>query len=419
MEFINSISRNGLENTIRRYKPSLFVSLHIFKDRKTNLLIILLGTFAVILITFINAFRKKKPILKNYHTLIYVPNEKYTRFITAFIQVYKKNYLIISDSKLSIDSITLNEASSFSRYHFFTMFLSNYAKLLKTCYRKGDLSKLKQFYWATLSILRREVLLESIFSKVKFENYFSLHPIDSFHSLIEVEFKKQFRSTYAIRPTTTGCSLENKFYFCDNLFYKSQEELDIYKSMCNPEINFLHGGLMYPDLKYHIKNRYFKQWLFFDTCTSKDEIRNQCRIDNIKTLLDFAKLNGVLVYFKFHPGLLEKEKQQTVLLLSKYSNVTVINNEIPWDIIDLSVGFSSTIFFDSILRGIPVYDIVQSFCFLDDLMSTYKINDVSDYKKILEFYSNRELIIQDQYKWLCNKYNYPNGLLNMSAILSK
>ena len=417
--FENSIKEVGISEALKLYSPGVFVTKHVLDSRETNRLRLLLGTVAIFVVTFIDLFRKKKKLSTSYNTLIYVPNDKYTRFLTALVTETSYSYLVVSDTKLSVDSITLSSISSFSRFGYFSSLIKSYFSILKLCSCRKENDLLCQYYWTMFSVLRRELLLQYMLKKVSFKNFLSFQPIDSYHSLVQVDFKDHFDRTFAIRPTTTIRSEENRLYRCDVLFYKSYDEYEIYNEMCDSRVQLEEGGLLYPKGLYSKKSEITKKCIFFDTCTSQNEKWNKSRLSFIPAFLEFAKNNGLYVYYKFHPGLLANLKSDTKTLLGQYDNVEIISDTIPWSDVDFSIGFSSTIFYDSILYGVPVLDMGEMTYFFEGDNKKYCINRVDDLTKISELYNHKEEITDIQYKWLCREFHYPDGMARINSMLTE
>lgn len=419
MKFVKDIEKYGLQTSLEMYCPGIFVTPHVLDSRKTNRVRVFFGTVAILCVSFINSFRKRKVLFNSYDVLVYVPNEKYTRFLTALADNAKYSYLVVSDSRLSIPSITLEDAASFSRLGYFGGLFSSYFRLKRNTTSADNKRLLCKYYWNIMSVLRRDLLLEKMLSKISFKYFFSLQPIDSYHSVIHVAYKNNFQKTLAIRPTTTTRNKENSCYICDVLFYKTEEEFDIYKEACNPAIQLVRGGLLYSTNIFRSHTRINNRCICFDTCTSKDEKWNQSRLSFLYAFLEYANKNSINVFYKFHPGLLAEPRKKTEEKLSQYDNVVIIDNNVPWDEVDFSIGFSSTIFFDSILHGIPVFDMGEMTYFFDKEHQVYCIKKVEELEILNDFYKNRDAFVNDQYNWICKKYNYPEGISLINRMLEE
>ena len=417
MSFIEEIENKGLKTTLEKYSPGILVSKHVLETRQTNGIRLIAGTLAIFAVSVADFFRKAKKTEKDYNTLIYVPNEKYTRFLTALTENAKYNYLVVSDSRLSVESFILSDYASFSRTTYLFPLIRDFFSVVRTCRKNNELSILRQYYWTMFSVLRRERMLNCILKKVKFKNFLSFQPIDSYHSIVQNSFKNKFITTFSIRPTTTSHSEENRYYKTDVLFYKSADECDIYKEMCSPEIKLEKGGLLYPSGLYGKGRIPTRKCMFFDTCTSKDEKWNESRQVFLNAYMEYAKENSLHVYFKFHPGLLPELRQVTEKQLADYDNVEIIDNKVPWGEVDFSIGFSSTIFYDSILHGVPVFDMGSQTYFFDDENSDYRVNKIEELKRVTDFYQHKEEVTEAQYNWLSKEYHYPQGIENINARL--
>ena len=417
MGFVNEVKEQGLQKALHVYCPGIFVTSHVLESRKTNISRIIVGTIAIFAISFIDMFKRAKALNTEYNTLIYVPNEKYTRFLEALVEHAEYSYLVVSDTKLSVDSITVKVFSTFSRLGYYNDLIKGYFMILRLCAQRKELRELGRYYWNVFSVLRRDILMDHMLKKIKFTNFLSLQPIDSFHTIVHEAYKQSFQKTFAIRPTTTTKNKENEFFVSDVLFYKTEDELAIYREACLSSIQLERGGLMYPSRMFESKTSETNKCICFDTCTSKDEKWNKSRVDFLKAFLEYAQKYQLYVYYKFHPGLLPFFRKETENMLCNYDNVKVIENEVPWDEADFSIGFSSTIFFDSILHGVPVYDMGEFTYFFDKEHQDYCIKTVGEIEKINIFYDHREKVVNEQYNWICAKYNYPDGLRHINRML--
>lgn len=417
MGFLKDIEKQGIRRAIEIYSPSVLVTNHLLDIPKKSYIRIFLGTMAIFLLSLLESFKRPKRVSTKYNTLIYVPNEKYTRFFSALVSDAPYSYLVLSDSKLSVDSITLHDFATFSRGGYFFLLIKRFFILLKISIVRKECNLFFYYYWIIISILRRELLLECMLKRVSFKNYLSFQPIDSYHSIIQTIYKHLFVKTLAIRPTTTSYSEENRFYESDILFYKSIDEKEIYEQMCRPNILLEEGGLLYPLFSIPSAKKLNNKCICFDTCTSKDERWNDSRLVFLDAFLKYAKKNRIYVYYKFHPGLLACLRRDMEKCLAMYDNVEIVKNDIPWNVVDFSIGFSSTIFFDSILRKVPVFDIGTKTYFFDEELQKYCINRLEDLDVITNFYKNKDVITEEQFMWLCRKYNYPDGMSRINRML--
>jgi hypothetical protein len=429
---INSIQllkENGIEKAIKTIFPVKFVSNHVSKHVRSNSWFFIIGGTFYLFSKFLFIKKKRFQINTKYHVLFYVPNNKYKKFADALTKNISFSYLIISEeiyenNVVSVDDYRLLNANNYP------------LKLLKVIFRlfiyslnTKQLSDFKKHYWNILSLVRRDLLAEALFKNVHFDKYFSFHPNEGFHQVIQIFYKEMFNKTYAIRPTTTSMAKEHQFISTDNLFYKTEDELNIFQCSNLNGVKLIKGGLI-ADNKAIEKDLARNAILFLDTCTNVNPESVRIRRKATEQFLQYASKLNVTVLFKFHPALINSELKRTKEKINSLAspNIKILNDNIPWEKIGLAIGFDTTLFYECFLNKIPVLSFRDEYYLFPNPINEFTnspvtaINNESDFELISRLLNDKVFLNNkqnEQYQWFSEQYNYPDGMNTIKQILAE
>lgn len=423
------LKEKGIESGVKSIFPVKFISNHISdKSRSNSWFYIIIGTIYLFLKLYFGN-KTRFQIKEKYDVLIYVPNWKYRKFSDALTKNISFTYLIISEevydlNVLSVDDFRLLNAKNFP------------FKLLKVLFhifiysvKSKQLLDFKNYFWVILSLIRRDLLAEELFNNVDFDKYFSFHPNEGFHQVIQNFYKGRFNKTYAIRPTTTSKAKEHQFILTDNLFYKTSEELNIYQSSNLNGVKLVKGGLILENKSFE-KDDEKKAILFLDTCTNIDPDSIIIRRKATEQFIQYVSNLNIDVYYKFHPGLATKELKRTKERLNSLANskIKILDGDIPWQLICLGVGFDSTVFYDCFLNKIPLLSFRGEYNLFPDVVNEFTHSPVIELRNEFDFAMISKLLYDkifwqnnkdEQYRWFREIFNYPSGMNSIKQILEK
>jgi hypothetical protein len=273
------------------------------------------------------------------------------------------------------------------------------------------------------------MIANALFQNVAFHKYFSFHPVEGFHQVIQNFYKANFKKTYAIRPTTTSMSKEHQFISTDNLFYKTESELQVYQHFNLSSIKLIKGGLI-ADPEPIPENSNKKGILFLDTCTNVNPASIAIRRKAVSQFLNFVSILNEDVYYKFHPGLIERELKRTKEKINSLENpnIEILNNDIPWDKISIALGFDTTLYYDCFLYKIPVISFRDKYYLSPNKTNEFtnspiiQINNETDFEIISRLLNDKTFLNNkknEQYQWFSENYNYPAGMNTIKQILAE
>ena len=422
------IEKKGINNGIKLIIPAKFSSLHYNVERNSSWAYIFGGSSYIFLSLLYKLFKVKKSCQfnSNYDVLFYVPNIKYERFLEALIKSSKISYLIISEENFKNNIISVDSFYRFKNYYYpfilFNLIFKTFIFSIKT----SQIKSFKNHYWHIVSLYRREIIVKTLLNNIRFKKYFSFHPNDGFHVIIQKFYKNCFQNTYAIRPTTTTFTPEHKFISTDNLFYKTEKEYKIYKNLHLKDVkNLSKGGLIANRIiekRLELKTKDYL--LFIDTCTNIDPKSPEIRRNAVVKIINYFSKKDLNVLYKFHPGLIKSERKKTERLINNlnYKKITILSEEIPWDKVNIAIGFESTLFYDCFIRNIPVLTLTQTFSLFQNKISEFSDPSILSIKNeddfsLIDRILNDKLFLkyaqEKQKKWFSKEYNFPNGMLHI------
>jgi len=428
---VQLLKDKGIEQGIITIFPVKLHTPHINKyRRKSSWFLIVGGTVYLLIKLVFNGVKKNRlKIKRRYQVLFYVPNNKYKRFVDALTENVSFSYLIIGEeiydpSVVSVDDYKLLHFKNYPLRLFrelYNLFLHS----LKT----NQLSDFRKNYWNILSLVRRDLTVNALFKQTAFDKYFSFHPVEGFHQVIQNFYKDNFKETFAIRPTTTSMSKEHQFISTDNMFYKTDNELQIYQRSNLKSLNLIKGGLI-ANPKPITENNNKKGILFLDTCTNVNPASIAIRREVISQFLNLISKFNEDVYYRFHPGLIESEEKLTKREIGSFANpkIKIINADIPWDKIKVAFGFDTTLYYDCFLYEIPVISFRGEYYLFPNKTNEFTnspvipINNESDFKaitKLLDDQSFWKHKKDEQFLWFSKQYNFPEGMEAIKGILAK
>ncbi|RAI91662.1 hypothetical protein LV83_01853 [Algoriphagus yeomjeoni] len=416
----------GIEQVINVIFPLISLSDHVSeRKRSKSWFYIISGTFYLLIKLFF--LRKKKlSINKNYDVLLFAPNLKYRRFVDAITNNVSFSYLVLSEESYDNDVFTVDDFKLFKSKNYVFTLLFRLINIYLSSYKSSQLNSFKINYWNILSLTRRDLTAKLLFNEVKFNNYFSFHPVEGYHQIIQNFYKTYFKNTYAIRPTTTTFSKEHQFIKTDNLFFKTDLEYKIYQHYILDSVNLIKGGII-AEPKEINKKVNTKGVLFLDTCTNINFESIAIRRKAISHFIEFSKHSKLNVYYKFHPGLINKERIFTEKIILENSRFKVIEDDIPWESISVALGFDTTLFYDCFLHRVPVLSFRKEYSLFVNLDSEFSSSPVIPISKKTDFEIIDKLnrsnslwheINDEQYFWFSKQYNFPEGLLIIKQILN-
>ena len=436
--FLEQFNREKYVVVLKRNLPTRYLSDHTFhykKKQKGNRIYLFLCGFFIISLYFFKQLYKSylfgcKSLSEDYKLLVYLPNRKYQRFYEAlFTREEKDNILLLTDELVDFDSVTKNHMIT-GRVDFFLKVLwTSFARCVRILYI--NIFNLRDEILEYSSILHlssavfQSFFLISLREQINILRIFSLHPNGDFHFIAKKVFNEEFHS---IRPDTTTYSLEHKYIETDYLYYKSEEEREVYESY-SIKTKLVKGGYLFNEIykpKRNFKN--VLKVLFIDTCTntmSGSDIIRQNAVSNFYEI--FGDNNrGIAVSHKFHPGLNDIEKEQTSVVLKTYG-INPILADVKIRDYDIVIGFYSTMFHDVLCSGVSfvelsgeynMYPLAQNSLYISPIL---KINSKKDFIQLLKLMSaNLSLLYPSElWNWYYGKYNIPEGKNSLKLNLLK
>ena len=426
---IKLFENKGIEQTIKFVFPVIFISAHVPKIvRSKSWVSIFLGTF-FLLSKFLFMKREILPTPNYYDVLFYVPNIKYKKYLEALTSNTSFSYLIISEDLkgeniISVNKFNVTNPRIYSSY-LFKVLLYIFILSIKT----NQFSDFKKYYWNILSFVRRHIIVDYLVENIQFKKYFSFHPVEGFHQIIQKFFKTKFKDTYAIRPTTTSMAKEHQFISTDNLFYKTEDELSIYQRSNLKGVKLIKGGLI-AENKLFEKDTARNAILFLDTCTNVSPDSITIRRKAVTQFLHFVSKLNSKVYYKFHPALIDSELKRTKEKINSLAkpNIKILDSDIPWEKIGLAIGFDTTVFYECFLNKIPVLSFREKYYMFPNPINEFTISPVmaikneSDFEIISKLLNDKVIRNNkksEQYQWFSEKYNYPAGMNTIKQILAE
>jgi hypothetical protein len=426
---IQLLKEKGIEKAIKSIFPVKFVSNHVSKHVRSNSwFFIIAGSFYLFFKLLF--FRKRKfPVKKKYNVLFYVPNSKYKKFVDALTNNVSFSYMIISEEIYNSNVISVDDYRLLNAKNIPFQLLKALIHLFVYSLKTKQLSDFKKQYWNILSLVRRDLLAEVLFKNVGFEKYFSFHPVGDFHQVIQNFYKEMFNKTYAIRPTTTSMAKEHQFISTDNLFYKTEDELNIYQRSNLNGVKLIKGGLI-AENKLFEKDLARNAILFLDTCTNVNPDSIIIRRKATEKFIQYVSKLNTTVYYKFHPALIDSELKRTEKKINSLANpnIKILDADIPWKKIGLAIGFDTTLFYECFLNKIPVLSFREEYYLFPNQINEFThspviaIKNESDFELISRllndkaFRNNKK---DEQYLWFSEKYNYPAGMNTIKQILAE
>jgi len=183
------------------------------------------------------------------------------------------------------------------------------------------------------------------------------------------------------------------------------------------ESGYLYEEIVAPRIVFNRRPKI----LFLDTCLNKNSKSVATRKQALGDFYHFFSQKNqkeIDVYHKFHPGLLKKEKVETLKML-KTGGVRTITGCVDMKDYDLVLGFYSTLFHDALCCGTcyveltGIYNLLPSFENSLDHSPIRKVKNKQDIGDLFVAITDNldELYHDEIWEWYYRFYNIPNGKL--------
>lgn len=380
--------------------------------------------------------KRKNHITGEYQLLVYVPNEKYLKYIEAITDEINGKILIISKCNLKtpLDLININKLKVSGLFAFYLkqyLFFLIYPFFLAIKRNYRELAIVLGYRYLYYDFFLKNFLLSQFLKNIKSHKYFSLIPNGDLHRIIEIYHSHRFVNTFAIRPETMTDAEEHKYHISQNLFYKSLHEREIYvKYKIDNAAKLLRGSLMVKaeirqDNKFTDKEKY--RIVLFDTCTNDNPQSGKIRHKGLNEIYSSiaSQLPSARIYHKFHPGLEIQDKKDTMQYLDQF-RVKVIEDFVLTEY-DFVITYYSTMMQSLILNKVPFVLLSENYNLDYGFRETETELDEAPVRRVLNKNDLADLLNQialgkplveicftnELHTWYTDYYHYPSGLFTI------